>query len=381
MLAGDKLAVILTALLLGASVDSTEGSEDLKIERYDLEKGPVFYEAYYPENNETPLGTYEKDESSNSGVILERSYQVPAVLREDPYGGSLMRNGIEVQYQNSFQEPAISQIGAFDVAWEKDYDGDNLLGEAPIFTKKAIPEKWRPLLVQSQRSRYSNPNDDLRSQISSWKRPIVEEQNPYEKPFLRLLDYSRIPSSMKRLNPIGRTFDPRETEAPRFLVYRRLPENIVFGGPANFSPMPESPLEEINQIERSNPGSVYPALHHERRFARPEEKLKENTPMENIFEPRPQVINYIFSKDAVKPVEKEMKGQQGKKEMVKEEATVTTTARSYGDNLIQDDIKRSSEKGAGEAKITSIEVSQVKHKIRHHHGERHRRDYSQRHPA
>ncbi|KZC06507.1 hypothetical protein WN55_10418 [Dufourea novaeangliae] len=104
------------------------------------------------------------------------------------------------------------------------------------------------------------------------------------------------------------------------------------------------------------------------------ERIIEPYPTENIFAPRPQVIKYIFSKKPTTSVEA--------KAQTVSETKVTTkepVPRSYGDNLIREEVK---EQEGKDVKVTSIEVSEVpRHKTRHHHGEWPKRDYSKRHQS
>lgn len=94
---------------------------------------------------------------------------------------------------------------------------------------------------------------------------------------------------------------------------------------------------------------------------------------ENIFAPRPQVINYIFSR---KP---ELTVQNKAQNLSQTKNTSEFMPRNYGDNLIQNEMKKTAEK---DVKVTSIEISEVpKHKTRHHHGEWPKRDYSHHHQS
>lgn len=94
---------------------------------------------------------------------------------------------------------------------------------------------------------------------------------------------------------------------------------------------------------------------------------------ENIFAPRPQVINYIFSR---KP---ELTMQNKAQNLSQTKNISEFMPRNYGDNLIQNEMKKTAEK---DVKVTSIEISEVpKHKTRHHHGEWPKRDYSHHHQS
>lgn len=97
-------------------------------------------------------------------------------------------------------------------------------------------------------------------------------------------------------------------------------------------------------------------------------------PKENIFAPRPQVINYIFSR---KP---ELTTQNKAQNLSQTKNISEFMPRNYGDNLIQNEVKKAAENK--DVKVTSIEISEVpKHKTRHHHGEWPKRDYSRHHQS
>lgn len=97
-------------------------------------------------------------------------------------------------------------------------------------------------------------------------------------------------------------------------------------------------------------------------------------PKENIFAPRPQVINYIFSR-------KPKLTTQNKVQNLSQTKNISEfMPRNYGDNLIQNEVKKTGENK--DVKVTSIEISEVpKHKTRHHHGEWPKRDYSRHHQS
>lgn len=92
-------------------------------------------------------------------------------------------------------------------------------------------------------------------------------------------------------------------------------------------------------------------------------------PMEDIFQPRPQIIKYTFLRKATTRLDEPNK-----------HAIDNTTPRNYGDNLIREEIANDDRDGRlakGNVKVTSIQVSELpRHKTRHHHGELPKRDYT-----
>ncbi|EFN84852.1 hypothetical protein EAI_10310 [Harpegnathos saltator] len=95
-------------------------------------------------------------------------------------------------------------------------------------------------------------------------------------------------------------------------------------------------------------------------------------PLENIFQPRPQIIKYTF-----------LKKTKTRHDGPSKDTIDNTTPRNYGDNIIREEIANDSHDGRlakGNVKVTSIQVSELpRHKTRHHHGELPKRDYTARH--
>lgn len=95
----------------------------------------------------------------------------------------------------------------------------------------------------------------------------------------------------------------------------------------------------------------------------------DSLPMENIFQPRPQLIRYIFFRNPIRRSNEQIK-----------EKTIGSMPCNYGgDNVIckQIDEEHKKKNKDENIKVTSIEISEVpRHKTRHHHGEWFKRDYS-----
>ncbi|KYN43087.1 hypothetical protein ALC56_02462 [Trachymyrmex septentrionalis] len=89
--------------------------------------------------------------------------------------------------------------------------------------------------------------------------------------------------------------------------------------------------------------------------------ISDSLPPENIFQPRPQMVRYKFFK---KPMPPRLDKQN-------EKPIDQSTPRTYGDDLIREEITNDTRDRIGEnVKVTSIEISeQPRHKTRHHHGE------------
>ncbi|XP_012267343.2 uncharacterized protein LOC105692610 [Athalia rosae] len=301
-----------------------------RYEGYDLERGPVLYEAYYPEeqqesDREPPKMYQEKRYFDRTGEP-ERSYQIPS----DPY---------EIPYP----EPELSQV-------REEYVQPDSAYLAP-FTAS------RPQTVQNRV--YGGQNKDFvfsAEQLSkdNWKSTIPNDYSfsndgkiqEIERPLPFLDEKSSNFGDVQRIVPIDNEFifgeEPIKKFEPDFKESFRN-------------------MNEQNTFETRNFGGEY----------------SQQTPftpgqMENIFQPRPQIIKYVFSSPTKT---NNFKSVGIETEPAEEE---NDWPKNYGDNLIQGEIRKADEQELKkeEAKIASIEVSEVPHhKIRHHHGERPKRTY------
>lgn len=309
------LPIIVITASIGISPIFTWSPDVRRYESYDLEKGPVFYEAYYPEDE--PRTHYQEKRYFDREPVLEKTYQLSSE-----------------HAANNYQErpdAAFENVHRFS---PQPLD----IKEISKLARRAISrdlENWNTLEDYLDRAKYQEPLYPSRIEANS--RNAYEERRETEEPL----------ALAARL---------RSTREERFV------ESDVNRN--RFEPVPYENREQVIQAMRTSPMNTL-------KSPVPPSSLN-SYPTENIFAPRPQVINYIFSK---RPAE-------NKEDLVPSETKETRESmpRNYGDNLIRDEMKKKEENK--DANIASIEVSEVpRHKTRHHHGDWPKREYPHRHQS
>ncbi|XP_076284391.1 uncharacterized protein LOC143210946 [Lasioglossum baleicum] len=352
------LHIIPITIVIGISSVSAWSPEAHRYESYDLDRGPVFYEAYYPDGNDESRGNYQEKQFFDQDAVLEKTYQIPSQHLVYPEGGIRMGNP-QSPPGNPLQEVR-------QAAQTRDQPLD--IKELSNLARRAISrdlENWNTLENYLDRTKYQDSTYRRRMIVPEPSYGIEEsnrgigiglrdtfkdrrdfDRNLYEE--VREEPFQRVPEAMRRL-------------AARDLTGRNALENF---GSVRYQAGQAQRAEGVQRIEDNIP------LMKDAQGQR----VVEPFPSENIFAPRPQVINYIFSKKPTGNTKNQI-GSEMKETMV--EPKEESIPRSYGDNLIQDEVKKEEAK---DVKIASIEVSEVpRHKTRHHHGEWPKRDYSKRH--
>ncbi|CAL7949912.1 unnamed protein product [Xylocopa violacea] len=367
------LSTIVITISIGASPIFTWNPDIHRYESYDLQKGPVFYEAYYPDTNEEPRTNYQEKRYFDREPVLEKTYQVPSerlaypetnipadsYRRSDPF----LRNDDRFSLETNAQPLDIKELSKLARrAISRDLENwntlENYLDRAkhqdPLYRRIVVPETGYRIAEQPARGIEPNLPDPLKQQ-PNLGRDLYEEIR--EEP---LALSRRLQSPVDQRDSIGR------------LTTRDLAGRDTAGSFRTIRYENQPPREqEMMQAVRSSLINV-PSLRDTSLLdTRP---VIDPYPTENIFAPRPQVINYIFSK---KP---EVATENKARSVSDARAASESVSRSYGDNLIRDETKKSEE--SKDVKVTSIEVSEVpKHKTRHHHGEWPKRDYSHHHQS
>lgn len=137
----------------------------------------------------------------------------------------------------------------------------------------------------------------------------------------------------------------------------------------------DDPLEnEPSQysLERIPDNRGEEEIFQEQDVARDYRVLRNLAKMEHIFEPRPQIINYIFSAEKnVKKLSKETRDKS------LNNLVTSVPLKITNENLTNDDVKKPTDLRQ-KSQIMSLvisETSEKPHKIRHHHGDRSKRDW------
>ncbi|KOC64815.1 hypothetical protein WH47_00318 [Habropoda laboriosa] len=289
-------------------------------ESYDLERGPVFYEAYYPDSNEDSRSNYQEKFYFDRGTVLEKTYQLPS--ERLPY----QENNVQLDNYQTRPDNYLQNDDRFTLETNtQPLD----IKEISKIARRAISrdlENWNTIENYLDRAKYQDP---------VYRRRVVVPEQGY-----------RLEQPIHGRDSVG-GFRPIRYE-------NQLPRE-----------------QEVVQAVRTNEMNVASLKDTNPANSR---SILDPYPTENIFAPRPQVINYIFSRKPEVTTENKVQSVSEAKE------TSETIPRNYGDNLIQDEIKKSEEDK--DVKVTSIEVSEVpRHKTRHHHGEWPKRDYSRRHQS
>ena len=335
-------------------------------ESYDLEKGPVFYEAYYPDANEEPRSNYQEKRYFDQGTILEKTYQVPSEhlaypennIQLDNYRADTVRNDNRFFFETNARPLDVKEISKLARrAITRDLENWNTLEN---YLDHA---KYQDL---AYRRRYVIPEPGYRIE-----QPIRGPEPNLPDPLNEQRDLRRDLYEEVREEPLALPSRVESSGGQRRLTVRDLTNRDALGSFRSIRYEDQSPREQdviqavrtsqinapsMRNTDPSNSGSIVDPY-----------------PTENIFAPRPQVINYIFSR---KPEIKE-NAENKVQSLPETKETGERTPRNYGDNLIQDEMKKTTENK--DVKVTSIEVSEVpRHKTRHHHGEWPKRDYSRR---
>ncbi|XP_076165779.1 uncharacterized protein LOC143145882 isoform X2 [Ptiloglossa arizonensis] len=346
-----------------------------RYESYDLDRGPVFYEAYYPDNNDEPRDNYQDKRFFDRGAVLEKTYQVPSQRLAYP------NNVIQLD-NHQIRTGSLPQDVRYDRFPPQTNQQSLDIKEISSLARRAISrdlENWNTLESYLDRAKYQDPS--YRRQIVVPDSEFGLEQSVREiRPNLpntfkdghdlrRELyeEVQEVPADLP--SRVQSTDDQRILNAVRRLTARDLASRDTmrtFGAIRYQNQLPRE--QDIINVRGSSETNVPLPMN-----SQDPRSIVDPYPSENIFAPRPQVINYIFSRKPVMPVENKAQSVPEAKEPTKE-----SVPRNYGDNLIREEMKKTQEDK--EVKVASIEVSEVpRHKTRHHHGDWPKRDYSRRH--
>ncbi|KYN11383.1 hypothetical protein ALC57_16460 [Trachymyrmex cornetzi] len=273
---------------------------------YYLDKGPVFYEAYYPDTRDV-----HEEKRFDQNTVLETSSQ---------------RN-----YDTT------SELASFSNEHSTTFDNDKNsqavnIEEISKLVKRAISrdlENWNTLEGYLDRTIH-------RPQLGIYSREI--NKNGEDGSYM-------FPGNRKFVEMDSSKRSSFEVSLPRKLDVRNAKERpIYFEGVGTSGSTSEMSVSGTQAVDIPSPIDTSDSL-----------------PPENIFQPRPQIVRYTFFK---KPMPPRLDKQN-------EKPIDQSTPRTYGDDLIREEITNDTRDRIGEnVKVTSIEISkQPRHKTRHHHGE------------
>ncbi|XP_043507685.1 uncharacterized protein LOC122527500 [Frieseomelitta varia] len=369
------LSIIVITISIAVSPIFTWDPDNHRYESYDLEKGPVFYEAYYPDANEEPRSNYQKKRYFDQGTILEKTYQVPTEHLAYPENNIQLDN-----YQNRADTGIRNDNRFFFETNARPLD----VKEISKLARRAITrdlENWNTLEnyldhVKYQdlvyRRRYVIPEPGYRVE-----QPIRGQESNLPDPLNERRDLRRDLYEEVREEPLALPSrvesNGGQRDSLRRLTVRDLTNRDSLGSFRSIRYENQSPRERDDVIQAVRTSQInMPSMRNTDPSS--SDPIVDPYPTENIFAPRPQVINYIFSR---KPEIKE-NAENKVQSLPETKETGERMPRNYGDNLIRDEMRKTTEEDK-DVKVTSIEVSEVpRHKTRHHHGEWPKRDYSRR---
>lgn len=341
---------------------------------YNLDKGPVFYEAYYPDTRDAHQ---EKRRYFDRNTMLETSFQMPferfvysetadyPISTNESFAVVVDDKEMLPKEQRKTIKPrrnydATSHLVSFSNKHSTIFDDDKNLQAANIeeiskLVRRAISrdlENWNALEGYLDRTVHQ---DRSMPQLDMYSREIHKSgDGSYIFPInnRRFIETD----SSKRSN-FGALL-PRKLDA-------RDAKQYIFR-PIYFDGVDESTVGSEMSASRTQAIDTIPP---------PIDIISNSLPPENIFQPRPQLIRYMFFKRPIPP----RLDERGADEQDEKTIDLQSTPPTHNDNLIRQGIiddKRGRRVGEN-VKVTSIEISQLpRHKTRHHHGEWLKRDYS-----
>ncbi|XP_018357304.1 PREDICTED: uncharacterized protein LOC108757316 [Trachymyrmex septentrionalis] len=344
-------AIVITICLDVSSITTTAAvvwnpKTSRYVGSYNLDKGPVFYEAYYPDTRDA------HEEKRFENTVLETSFQVPfeRIAHSETTNHPVTINESFIIVDNEIlprkqwkmtesqrNYDTTSDLASFSNERSTTLDDDKNLQASNIeeiskLVRRAISrdlENWNTLEEYLDRtvhrpqlgiySREINKNGEDGSYMFPVNRKFVEMDSPKRSSF--------------------------EASLPQKLDVRNAKERPMY-------------FEEVDTSGRTSEMSVSGTQAVD--IPSPVD-ISDSLPPENIFQPRPQMVRYKFFK---KPMPPRLDKQN-------EKPIDQSTPRTYGDDLIREEITNDTRDRIGEnVKVTSIEISeQPRHKTRHHHGE------------
>ncbi|EGI67447.1 hypothetical protein G5I_03840 [Acromyrmex echinatior] len=312
---------------------------------YNLDKGPVFYEAYYPDTRDA------EEKRFNQNTVLETSFQVPfeRIARSGTANHPVTINESFIIVDNEIlprkqwkmtesqrNYDTASELASFSNERSTTFDDDKNLQAANIeeiskLVRRAISRDLENLnTLEGYLDRTIH-----RPQLGIYSREINKNGEDGS--------YIMFPVNRKFVEMDSSKQSSFEASLPRKLDVRNAKERpIYFEGVNTSGRTSEMSVSGTQAIDIPLPIDISDSL-----------------PPENIFQPRPQMVKYTFFK---KPPRLDKQN---------EKPIDQSTPRTYGDDLIREEITNDTRDRIGEnVKVTSIEISeQPRHKTRHHHGE------------
>lgn len=340
---------------------------------YDLQRGPVFYEAYYPKNVESTASAQQLTavEANARRRYSNAVQKIRQSLEEPAYG---------VRHEGASAEPRDQRSFAGDYDWSSqpsqptDSSGSliDISRESNELANRIIAKG----LVESLRQ-----DTISRSASTNFGRPYPRnnyEDNSNGYPGVRLDEAINVILSAVRNGALKIPEDRLIVDSTLKNEDMRLASRERLVGSDDLAPLYRPSVRPDVSDLGEKKGAVLSAP-FERTSG--DEYSDVRGPisglalgrMDNIFQPRPQVISYVFSPTKASP--QTTNGDMTQTRSIRSNERVT---RNYGDNTVDVAVKAAASSG-----IASLEVAEIPHrnKVRHHHGEKPRRDRRHRQAA
>ncbi|EZA50869.1 hypothetical protein X777_10894 [Ooceraea biroi] len=309
-----------------------------RYDSYNLDKGPVIYKAYYPDTRKS----HQEKPYFDQNTVLETSFQMPSdqsAYSTETADRPIWNNESSVVAND---ERRILSKEQWKVMKTRHIENVNIK-EISKLVRRAISrdlENWNAL--ERYLGRTSNQAQPISQSEMYFKKSHENEKN-YNYPF--------------EINQ--RTFNP--SQQLRSKVLQKLETRDV-------EQLQPTYLEEVDASEIKDTMKDEAIVNGMQAADASSVNVISDSSMENIFQPRPQLIRYMFFRKLTPQRNEQI-----------EKVTDELTLRNYGDDRIHEAITNDSrnKQVKENVKITSIEVSKLpRHKIRHHHDEWPKRHYS-----
>jgi len=320
-----------------------------------LDKGPVIYEAYYPDTQES----YQEKRYFDRNTVLETSFQVPSnrfANSSETINRSIWNNKSPVANEEK-KIPSKKQWKI--IKTRRDYN----------FTNEFIPFHEYSAAIFDKNKNTQNVNVE---EISKFvKRAIsrdLENWNVLEKYFERINNQAQ-PLPQPKIHfksHKNKENYPFQVNQRTFNPSKRLSSKILQELEThNVKQLQPTYLEEIDANKNTMKDKII--INSMQTTDMPSINIFSDS-TRDIFQPRPQLIKYTFFRKFIPRLNERI-----------EKMTDKSMLYNYGDNLIREEVvdDRHNKQIKEDVKITSIEVSKLpQHKTRHHHDEWPKRHYS-----
>jgi len=321
-----------------------------------LDKGPVIYEAYYPD---TPQESSQEKRYFDRNTVLETSFQMPSkrfAYSIETTNRPIWNNESSIESNEEKKIPLRKQWKI--IKTQRDYN----------FTNEFVPFHGYSAAIFDKDENTQNVNVE---EISNFVRKVIsrnlESWTALKKYFERINNQAQPLFQLKTYFKNHKNEEDYSFQINQriFNPSRRLSSEISQKlKTRNVRQLQPSYLEEIDGSKNTMKDKII--VNSMQATDTPSINIFSDS-TQDIFQPRPQLIKYTFFRKLIPRFNEGI-----------EKMTDKSILHNYGDNLIREEIVDGShdKQIKEDIKITSIEVSKLpQHKTRHHHDEWPKRHY------